>query len=281
MSELKAFYQPRSLSEAIALLEEHGDRARPLAGGTALSRSRSPRIEVLVDLGRLKLDRIEERDDGLHIGAMVTCAALLRHLRGRPPGLLSEAAASIGSRILQNQVTVGGNCVMVYAWSDLPVALWCAEARFLVHGRQSRELGADAFFAEHPSRMLGSEEILTEVVVPAPPPGTGSAYLKLGRNSTDHGLAAAAVQVTLAAGRIVAARVAAGGVRGLPQLLPVTGLLGQTPEPSRLLEAARRAAEEARVTGDYRASVEYRRQVLFSLVADGLALAIRRAGGAS
>ena len=281
MTELKGFYQPRSLSEAITLLEEHGDRARPLAGGTALTQSRSSRVEVLVDLGWLDLDRVEERDDGLHLGAMVTCAGLLRFLRGRPPTLLSEAAASVGSRILQNQVTVGGNCVMVYAWSDLPAALWCAGARFRVQGRQVRELAADAFFAEHPSRVLGSGELLTEVIVPGPPAGTGSAYLKLGRNATDHALASAAVQVTLDGGRVSAARLAAGAVRGLPQLLSVSALIGQAPEPPRLEEVARAAAAEAKITADYRASVEYRRQLLFSLLADALTLSVQRAGGAA
>ncbi len=283
MPELKAFYQPRSLSEALALLDEHGDRARPLAGGTALSVSRSARVEILVDLGRLGLDKIEEQADGLHLGAMVTCAALRRRLAGQPPALVLEAVASIGSRILQNHITVGGNCVMVYAWSDLPVAFSCAEARFVINGKNRRELGAEAFFAEHPSRLLAGGELLTEVVIPRPPAGTGSAYLKLARNSTDHALASVAATLTLDGGAIRAARLAVGAVRGLPQLLPVAAatLAGQRPAHEVLEAAARKAAEETKVTADFRAGIEYRRQLVEALVADALALAAQRAGGAA
>ena len=129
MPDLKAFYQPRTLSEAIALLEAHGDRARPLAGGTSLAVSKSPRVDVLVDLGRVGIDRVEDEPDGVHVGSMTTCTALRRHLAGRPPGALRDALERIASRILQNQITVGGNCVMVFSWSDLPVALWCAGAQ--------------------------------------------------------------------------------------------------------------------------------------------------------
>ena len=277
MTELKAFYQPRSLSEALALLEEHGDRARPLAGGTALTQSRPPRVEVLVDLGRLELDRIEDRGGALGVGAMVTCAGLRRYLRGRAPTMISDAAAAVGSRILQNQVTVGGNCVMVYAWSDLPVVLRCAGARFLVHGHKPRELSAETFFGEHPSRVLGTGELLTAIIIPAAPPGTGSAYLKLGRNATDHGLASAAAQVTLERGQVIEARLAAGAVRGIPQLLSAVTLQGQLPTDSCLEETARLAAAEAKVTGDYRASAEYRRELLSTLLQDALVLALERA----
>jgi CO/xanthine dehydrogenase FAD-binding subunit len=283
MPDLKALYQPRTLAEAISLLEELGDRARPLAGGTTLCLTRSTRIEALVDLSRLGLDRIAEGNDGLHVGSMVTCAALVRHLRGRPPSALSDAAASVGSKILQNHVTVGGNAVMVYAWSDLPVALWCADATFVVQGQARRELSADRFFAEHPTHVLAAGEVLLEVVVPWPKPGTGSAYLKLGRNATDQALASVAARVVLEGGVVTAARIAAGAVRAMPQILGTAAmhLVGRAPEDAALLGAARQAAAEAKVTADYRASVDYRRELVSSLVEDALRSALARAGGAA
>jgi aerobic carbon-monoxide dehydrogenase medium subunit len=282
MPDLKAFYQPRTLPEAIALLEEHGDRARPLAGGTSLSISKSPRVEVLVDLRQLGIDRLEQREQ-LHIGAMVTCAALRRHLATWPPGLLGDAVAKIASRVLQNQITVGGNCVMVFSWSDLPVALWCLGATFVVQRSLRRELSADAFFAEHPTHVLAEGELLAEVIVPRPQPGEGSAYVKFTRNATDQALASAAALLRLGDGQIQRASLAVGAVRGLPQLLAGAAhhLEGKAPTAELFAEAAAMATSEAKITGDYKASAEYRRQLVSSLIEDGLQLALRRAGGAA
>ncbi len=292
-AELKALFRPRSMPEAIELLEAHGDRARPLAGGTALMVGRSPRVEVLVDLGLLGLDRLEvgaEPEPGARIGAMATASSLARWLKGAGRGaglteLLGEAAESIGSRILQNHVTVGGNCVMVYAWSDLPVALWCLDARFVAEGKAgSRTIGADRFFAEHPSHVLGSGEILTWILVPRPPRGAGGAYLKVTRNATDHGLASAAAQVVLGPdGSVLTARLALGAVRGLPQTLPTAAaaLCGQrAPGPEQLAAIGRAAAEEAKVTADFRAGAEYRRDLVRTIVEDALERALARAARA-
>jgi len=278
MPELKALYQPNTLAEAQALLEEHGERARPLAGGTSLTRSRSAKVEVLVDLSRVGLDRITRADDGLHIGAMVRCSQLRRFLQGDPPSALYDAAGAVGSRILQNHVTVGGNCVMVYSWSDLPVALCAMEATFVIQGRGRRSMAADAFLGAHPTRSLAEGELLVEVVVPPPQAGVGSAHLKFGRNEADQALASASVQVELADGVARQARIVVGAVRGLPQLLMEASdaLVGKEPDPQNLSMAAAVAGREAKVSSDFKASGEYRSQLVSSLVEDALQLAMDR-----
>lgn len=283
MPELKAFYQPRTFAEAQMLLKEHGDHARPLAGGTSLVLSKSSRLEVLVDLRNVGLDHLEEQDDGLHIGPMVTCTALRQYLVNYPDSLLAEAAASIGSRVLQNQITVGGNCVMIYAWSDFPVALWCLDAQFVIQANQApKHLTANAFFAEHPLQLMEPGELLVDIIVPPPEVNTGSAYLKMGRNATDQSLASAAVKVTLENQKIKKARIVVGAVRGLPQLLQSTTQELQDKEPTSetLQQAASSAAAEIMVNSDYRASAEYRKVLVSCLVEDALNLAVRRAGGA-
>lgn len=225
---IQAIHQPDTVEAAISLLQEHGERARPLAGGTSLALSRSSRIDALVDLRRAGLTRIDHRGAaGLTVGAMATCNALRRSLaaggageQGTAAGALHEALDSLASRVLRNHITVGGNCVMAYAWSDLPVALSCLEARFTLRGPDGeRTLAADELFERHPSRSLGPAELMTAVHVPAAADRSGSAYAKLTHNAGDHAVASVAAAVTLDAdGRTVrTARVLVGGVRALPQ----------------------------------------------------------------
>ena len=283
MKQLSTFFQPTTLEQALALLVEHGDAARPLAGGTALVFSKSPRTEALVDLRLAGLDWIEERDGVLCMGAMTTLNTLRRQLAAGKPTALLEAAAGAGSRILQNHITVGGNCVQVYSWSDLPVALLCLGASFVIRGQQQRTVDAATLLAQPPARLLATGELLVELQVPATPRGTGSAYIKSIRTDTDHALASAAAQVTVEGGKVSAASIAVGAVRGLPQLLAgaAESLVGHEPGADALAAAGSQAAQEAKVMADYRATMDYRKQLLGVLVEDALTLAVERAGGVS
>jgi carbon-monoxide dehydrogenase medium subunit len=284
MPELKALYQPGTLAEAQALLEEYGERARPLAGGTSVALSRSSKVDVLVDLSRIGLDGIRlDEAGGLRVGAMVTCAGLRRFLAGQPLAggqALLDAAASVGSRILQNHVTVGGNCVMVYAWSDLPVALLALGGEFVIQGRGARRtLEAESLFSGHPTRSLTEGELLVEVIVPPGRPGVASAHLKHTTNAVDQALASASVRLELQGGVVQSARVVVGAVRGLPQLLDETsdGLVGKEPDPQSLALAGAAAGREAKVSSDFKASGAFRIQLVAVLVEDALQLAVSRA----
>jgi CO/xanthine dehydrogenase FAD-binding subunit len=287
MSQLTAFHQPVTLDEALTLLSELGERGRPLAGGTALALSRPARIEALVDLGRVEeLRAISSSADGLHVGAMVTCAELWRTaLDPMPPRALVKAAASVGSRVLQNHVTVGGNCVGIYAWSDLPVALCCLGAELVLRSaaRGERIVPAETFFAQHPGKLLTPGELLVQLRVPPQPEGTSSAYLKFSRNAGDQALASLAVWLRLQAGKVSGARLVAGALRALPQPLEraAATLQGAAPDVDTLVAVGAAAAEEARAGSDFKASAEYRKSLVATLVQDALELAVARAGGAA
>jgi carbon-monoxide dehydrogenase medium subunit len=120
------------------------------------------------------------------------------------------------------------------------------------------------------------------VVVPPAPAASGSAYLKFRRTEMDHALASVAAQVCLDGAEVSRARIVAGAVRGGPQVLAgaAGALQGRAPEPAVLQEVASQAAQEARVAADFRATADYRKQLLATLVEDALAEAVRRAGGA-
>lgn len=285
MSELTAFHQPKTLDEALTLMSELGERGRPLAGGTALALSRPTRIEALVDLGRVEeLRTISSSAQGLHVGAMVTCAELWQAtLDPMPPRALIKAAASVGSRVLQNHVTVGGNCVGIHAWSDLPVALCCLGAELVLRSGVGGEriVPAQDFFAQHPSKTLTTGELLVQVRVPPQPEGSTSAYMKFSRNVGDQALASAAVWLQLQDRVVSEARLVAGALRALPQSLEraAAALLGGQPTADAMEAAGAAAADEARSGSDFKASAEYRKTLLAALVRDALELAVARAGG--
>ncbi len=286
MLELSAFLRPRSVEEALALLAEHGAGAKPLAGGTSLIFSKSSKVDTLVDLHGAGLDRVGYKEGTLTVGAMVTLSSLARHLEQGPgPRALLDAASKAGTQILQNQITVGGNCVQVYAWSDLPVVFLATGAAFILRGSGGeRVVEAETLFAKAPIRTMEQGELLVQVRVPLEEEGCGSAYLNFTRTDSDHSLCSVAAQVALGPdGAVTEARVAAGAVRGLPQLLIQAEdvLKGKAPTPELLDEAGAQAAKAAKITADYRATAGYRQQLLGTMVADVLGLALERAGGAA
>ncbi len=284
MLDLKALYRPASVEEALGLLAEHGDRARPLAGGSSLAFAKGAPLDALVDLGRLGLDNLSLHQAALHVGAMVKVSALRKYMAHRHSvNALGEAADLLYSRVVQNHVTCGGNCVMVYGWSDLPIAAWALGARFvLVSQGGTREVDADTFFAKHPSKLINTAELLTTIIVPAAQPREGSAYCKQRRDETDEALASAAARVLLAEdGKVAAARVVCGAVRPLPQKTDAPeALVGREPSRDAIAKTAASIAKAATISRNYLASTDYRRDLLAAMIEDALTVAVERARGA-
>lgn len=289
MSSIQTYLRPSSVDQALSMLAEHKERARPLAGGTSLILSRSPNVEVLVDLADVGLDGVDYKDEGvLEIGAMTSCSHLSAELRKREldGGALGEAVSTLYTPVLRNHITVGGNCVMVYGWSHLPLAMWALGASFVLQsdGGETREVDADTFFEQHPLRGMECCELLVRIKVAAPEPaGRGSAYLKFGRDKSDEGIASVCVSLQLAEGKISAARIIVGRTRPMPQKLDEVAalLVGRAPEAEAFAEAAEAAAKAVVASDNYLGSAEYRRDVVASLVRDTLAKAAARAGGAA
>ncbi|MBW2736116.1 MAG: FAD binding domain-containing protein [Deltaproteobacteria bacterium] len=288
MSNIQAYLRPDSLEGALALLAEHQERARPLAGGTSLIFSHPPRVEVLVDLAGAGLDHVEHAETGgVDIGSMTSCSHLATALRGRQldKSALTDALATLYTPVLRNHITVGGNCVMVYGWSHLPVTMWALDARFMVvsHKAKPRDVDADTFFERHPLRWLGAGELLTQITVKSPAEGSGSAFLKFGRDKSDEGIASVAVSLRLQDEKVASARLVVGSTRPMPQKLDDVAALvvGKRPSKEVFAEAGEAAAKAVVASDNYLGSADYRRHIVASLVRDALAKATQRAGGAA
>jgi carbon-monoxide dehydrogenase medium subunit len=282
------YHAPQTLEEAVALLAAHRDDAKVLSGGQSLLPLLKLRLGTaghLVDIGRIPgLEHIEERDGTLRIGGRTREAALERSglVHERYP-LLAETAAVIADPLVRNLATVGGNLAHGDPANDHPATMLALRAEVVATGPQGeRTIPIDEFFLGLFQTALAPEEILTEIRIPIPPPRSGGAYEKLERKVGDFATAAAAVQVTLAAGGEVA-RAGIGLTNAGPTPLRAADaeafLTGKVPSDEVIAETARRAAAAATPSADRRGAVLYKREMARVLTARALRRALDRAAG--
>lgn len=184
------YIAPQSIGEAVEILhsaKEEGEKARVLAGGTDLMvqlRDRSEAPDLVVDISRIPiLQRIERMGSEIRIGPMVTHAMLAAsELVREYVGVVSEAAKTVGSPQIRNLGTLGGNIVNASPAADTIPALVVLEAKLILTGAGGeRELPITDFFRGPYETVIDSDELLTGVIVPLPPPSGRSVFLKLAR----------------------------------------------------------------------------------------------------
>ena len=264
MSGISRVLFPTSLDEALGWLAAPALKATPLGGGTTLAGAAALKVETLVDITRLGLDGIRDEGDHVVLGATVRIQALKEsHTVDRiAGGILRQAAARVGSRLVRNMATVGGSLVHVAPWSDLPVAFRVLDGVAVVASSGGvREIPFDVLLATHPSKVLAPGELVTELRVPVTRGRCGGAFYKFVRSEVDDALVSAAALVRLGAdGACVDVRIAVGAARALPARCPTAeaALLGGAPTEERIAAAAQAARASIRPMKDQRASREYR-----------------------
>ena len=272
------YERPASLPEALALLAEHGDDARPLAGGQSLVPMLNLRLAapaVVVDINGLPgLDRIESNDGTLAVGALTRQRTLEFAPEAAAIGALADGLPLVGHVATRNRGTVGGSVAHADPAAELPLVLLALGGSVLVEGRDGqREITADELFAGFLTTTLHSGELVTEVRFPIPRSREGSALLEVAQRHGDFPLAAVAIWLRLDAdARITAARITVGAVADRPRLLSDAAealVAGATPE-----ETGRIAAGAVDPTGSLHAPADYQRHLVGVLVAR----AVDRAG---
>src|SRR5581483_11990083 len=185
---------PETIEEAVAILAEHGDDAKVLAGGQSLIPLLNFRLAVP---GRLvDINRIEELDfvsagagEPLAIGAATRMAELERSelIADRWP-LIGEALRHVGHFQIRNRGTVGGSVAHADPAAELPAAFLALGATFTAASKSAtRTIAADDFFRGHFTTALRADEILTEIRVPATA-GRGHGFEELARRPGDFAL---------------------------------------------------------------------------------------------
>ncbi len=276
----------KDAGEAVALLARYGASAKVLAGGTDLVadlKFSAHGPEVVVDISRAaEFKGIALTAGGLRIGALVTHSEIMASalIREKLPAL-AEAAATIGAVQTRNLGTLGGNLVTCVPSMDSGPTLIALEARVTVAGPAGRrEMPLAELFVGPRKTSLGPAELLVEVVIPAANIGKPTAFEKFGlRKGQALALVNAAASFWAADGRFGAPRIALGAVA--PTVIRAekaeAWLDGRPIGAEAMAEAGRIAATEAKPISDFRASADYRRDLVAVLVKRALTAAQGRA----
>ncbi|GAB4563731.1 MAG: xanthine dehydrogenase family protein subunit M [Haliangiales bacterium] len=277
------YVAPETLDDALALLTEHGDEAKILAGGQSLIpllKLRFAAPTILIDIGRVPgLRDITVADGVLRVGALVRHATLASDpkVAAHAP-LIASAGPQVADPLVRNLGTVGGSLAHADPAGDWGAVMLALGAEIVMRGPSgARTVPIADFFQGLLTTALAPDEILCEVRVPVPTGKHGGVYLKLERKVGDFATVAAALQVELddAGQTIRRAGVAltAVGPQNLLVRAAEDALKGQPAEPAQFAKAAALAADHAEPDSDVRGSAEYKREIVRVFVERGLAQA--------
>ena len=278
------YVAPETLPDVLALLREHGEEARVLAGGQSLMPILTYRLakpQLIVDINPLPLGDVTTDDGRLQLGALVRHHQLEASdvVRRRCP-VLAEAARLIGNVRVRALGTVGGSLAHADPAAELPAVMAALDARLTVaSARGERHVEARDFFTGLLTTALAPDELLTAIDVPAVP-AHGWAVEELSRRAGDFAVVAVVALLSVdARGHVDDVRVAFAGVRDRPVRAGAAedALRGHEPTTERLAQAAAAARAALDPPSDAFVSGEYRRMVAGVLCRRALARAVTRA----
>ena len=279
------YHAPSTLRQAIAVLRQYDGDARVLAGGMSLIPMMKLRLANpagLVDLRRIDgLSYVRETGGHIAIGPMTTHYNLESDplIRAKAP-LLADAAALVGDVQVRNRGTVAGSAAHADPAADLPAALLALEASFRVAGgRRRRVIPAHRMFVDAYTTALRADEIITEVAVPTPTPGTGWSYQKLANKASRFAIVGVAALVTRGeAGACDRVRIGVTGAGPSPVRARAAerSLAGREPTPANIDAASRLASRGVECLDDIHGSASYREHLTRELARRALTEAAER-----
>lgn len=279
------YFEPRTLGEAVALLDRYAGRAQALAGGTDLLvelKEQLRRADCVVNIKKIPgmATLAYDPEAGLRIGALVTAreVELSAVVLEKYPGLV-QATRELGSIQVRNRATIAGNICRASPSADTLPPLIADGARVRLYGRDGERIVALEEFFEGPGKtLLKPGELLTEILLPPPPPRTGRVYIKHGRRKAmELATVGIAVNISLQGDRFDEVRIVLGAVAPTPiRARAAEDLLrGRHPGGALLERAAEAAADESRPISNVRASAEYRREMVRVLTRRALVHVLR------
>jgi len=266
------YHTPHSLEEALTLLQDFGDDAHIIAGGTALIlfiKQRLVQPGHLLSLQKIpELGTMTATEEGLHIGSMCTHRMVETSpmLQEMVP-LLSETYGHVATPRIRNMATVGGGLVHADPNLDPPPTLIALGARVvLLSASGERTLPVEEFFLDYYETAIQPGEIVTQVIVPHIPPHSGTSYFKfLPRTADDYATVSVSVVLTLGeeGGVCDDVKIGLGSVGTTPirARQAEVALRGQTITLDLIRQAAEVVENEVDPLDDFRGSARYKRRM--------------------
>ena len=260
------YHAPKTLPDALGLLQQFGDDAKLLAGGHSLlpmMKLRFAQPGHLIDLRKIaELKGIREDAGTIVIGAMTTENDIVwsKLLQAKCP-LLVEGARQISDPQVRYKGTIGGDISHGDPGNDHPALMLALSASFVLRGANGeRVVPASGFFLGTYDTLLEPGEIMTAIRIPVPPAGTGYCYAKLKRKIGDFATAAAAVLLRLKGGVVDDVRIALTNVGPTPLQATAAeaSLRGKKPDAAAIAAAARFAMSICAPSADQRGDEEYK-----------------------
>jgi carbon-monoxide dehydrogenase medium subunit len=247
-----AYVRARSLAGVFDLLEQHGERAKLLAGGQSLIAALNMRLsapELLIDITRLaELGGIQLRDGLVRIGALTTHAEIERsaEIRKHLP-LLAQAAPHIAHAAIRNAGTFGGSIALADPAAEWPACSVALDAQFVLACRAgTRRVAARAFFKGLYATALNPQEVLTQIEIPVPGPEYRSAFVELALRRGDYAIAGLAAVARNTRGALSDLRLAFLGVGAAPALArgAMAAMEGKRASPDAIAAATQALAKD-------------------------------------
>jgi CO/xanthine dehydrogenase FAD-binding subunit len=276
-----------SVDAAVAALAAAGGDAKIIAGGQSLVpmlNFRLLRPSILVDINRIPgLAFIEDNGSAIRVGAITRhhqlemSPAVAKHLP-----VLACAMRHVAHLAIRNRGTIGGSLSHADPAAELPMMALLLDAQITVTSASGRrKVAARDFFLGALTVALADDDIMTEIVLPKLPPGSGWGFEEVARRGGDFALAAVAATLTVAGGAIVEARIAMTGAGETAKraVQAEALLIGKALDPASIDAAIDVVRAGVEPPTDLHASSDYRRHLVGVLTARALAAAWRRAHG--
>jgi len=280
-----AYHRPKTVRDAVALLADLGEDARPLAGGHSLIPIMKLRLAApahLVDLAAIAdLRGIRLEGSDIVIGAMTTEHEIIASdlLSAKVP-LLRETALAIADPQVRYVGTIGGNAANGDPGNDMPAVMMVLGATYQLAGKAGeRRVAARDYYRGIYLTALNPGEILTAIRVPVPAAGHGYAYEKLKRKIGDYATAAAAVMLTVRGQTVATCAIGLTNVADRALLADEAAKIvtGSTLDEATLAKAVAAAERITAPAADGHGPAKYRTKMAGVMVRRALARAKARA----
>lgn len=280
------YFVPKTIRETVELLNQYGQEAKIIAGGTdLLVQLKQEKISpsYLINIMRISELSYVKEDGGLRIGSGTKLRDVLEFCaKDEKYASLYEALRSLGKAQVLNMGTIGGNLCNGSPSADTAPPLLVFDSRVKICSDQEEKIfDLEEFFKGVNITAMASNELMTEIHIPPIKNGTGSAFVKITRVGADISKITCAVAVERHRHICASCRIALGAVAPVPMRAKAAErtLQGNKVDEPLIEKTGQRVAEEIKPIDDVRSTAEYRRHLSTILFKDVFWKAWRRAGG--